>query len=76
MKWLIAALLLTAAFAQSRNSPYLETYGAIQLQALEGGVPSGPAGPSGPPQFLLMVDGINRVLQTDGVSKICLANTC
>jgi len=27
-------------------------------------------------QFLLMVDGVNKVLQTNGVARICLAGTC
>jgi hypothetical protein len=27
-------------------------------------------------QFLLMADGVNKVLQTNGVAKICLAGTC
>ena len=79
MLWWIAlmlALITSSVWAQNRNSPYNDTFGAIQLQALVGG-PGGVAPPSVvSPQFLLQAPGAGFILQTNATAKICLANTC
>ena len=74
----LLALITSSVWAQNRNSPYNDTFGAIQLQALVGG-PSGVGPPSvvvAGPSRLQMVDATNYVLETNASSKICLNGFC